>query len=1317
MNLSDTDIVKALRSITNSAGMGGYGISYRSTNTQGKTGQWAIDRIVLVDKGNSTDMPGQAGSGGHQQKDNKQDGETVKKSKTIEKEPYFDRRLNRYVEVVKGEVLARFSKNVTKEEIERFHKEKGTQTLKSYEKISVHRLKIPETETVWEFVEKHSMDVKQAYIEPVFLASQQAVMVNDPSFKSQWAIPLMQVDKAWEINSGSPDMIVAVIDTGIDISHPDLKNKVISGVDIVNGNSAVMDDNGHGTYVSGIIAAEANNSIGVAGISWKSRLMPVKVLTASGEGSYSDLIEGIIYAVDHGARIQNLSLGGYSYSQFLGDAVQYAHSNRAVIVAAGGNENTVEQLYPAAYPNVIAVSATDPSDQRWPLSNYGSYIRLSAPGVGILSTQKGNSYGEATGTSVSTAHVSGVAALILSKNPDFSNTQVENILYQTADDLGDKGWDSYFGFGRVNALKAIEMGGIEVHDVAIADIKISPETFKAGEATKIIVTVENQGTFAEKNLSVKVSVNGEPVEEVMEITTIKQSDSIDINFAWMPVSGANELVEIMAQIEEIENEIELEDNIKTVRYNYVYSPETDIVTLYTICPPVHQWIGLQAYNKLRDNSPIKNEIKQYLPTDASSDYYSTKFSSILNCFSETYDDLQAPRDPKSALIEGVWEEDLDLFENGCFVNNYQDPNNPFKFDFHYWDPDKNEGMNNCNSAFKDAVEDRFAKGLNYYRLNLLDQAYYWLGRTAHLLMDMSVPAHTLMDPHAIPLMAGDDSYEDYTGLQLHYKEIHSGSLNTEIPDITNLQDLPYPLPDSSDGRGDLAKLFYNLAQISNDFDSDDANGKSLQFGNGKFRFARGREALMPGKVVSRVEYWYWGLIYDSKIRDLTKLVDYDIVQNDCEYRIYFYQSFYDLINNTPDYVNVIYTDGTSQSISKPPSDLDENLLPDIFEEPLKCIYQPALQARAIGHVAALYQLFWDTTHSSDTTITAQPLNPTNTTSATFNFTSTDAGSAFQCQLDNGGYTICTSPMIYTGLADGSHTFYVKATDVSGNTDPTPASYTWTIDATPPVTTASPRGGTFTSAQTVTLSAGELATIFYTSDGTTPTIVSSSIYSVPINISATTTLKFFAMDSLGNSETVKTETYTITCTPTSKTTTFISPTSNFKGATGVAQTIMVKVMGNCNKPVKGSSITVTFNNGDNPVTPTDKGEGYYSADWSPQHTGTVTITVNDISITGKIGTTPGPVVDEDETYPYNGAAINDNHRVPMDTSIRIRMRDSDGIDFDTIQMMVEGKTYTYNSASDNNRLRIKEVQTGDRKDIWVLYDPAGGEFSFDQIVGT
>jgi len=275
----------------------------------------------------------------------------------------------------------------------------------------------------------------------------------------------------------------------------------------------------------------------------------------------------------------------------------------------------------------------------------------------------------------------------------------------------------------------------------------------------------------------------------------------------------------------------------------------------------------------------------------------------------------------------------------------------------------------------------------------------------------------------------------------------------------------------------------------------------------------------------------------------------------------------------------------------------------------------------------------------DTFITAWPPGQTNSTSAGFSFTSTETGSTFECQLDGGGYSSCTSPVNYSGLTEGNHTFEVRATDVAGNTDPTPARYTWTIDTS----------------------------------------------------------------------------NTSTCTSTSQTITFVSPTSGFKGIAGVGQMIMVKVVDNCDVPVQGLSLTASFDNGDGPVTLSDNGQGFYSAIWVPQHAGSVTIMVGDASVNGTVEVNSGPQVDEDETYPYKGAGISDSHRVPFNTSVLIRIKDTDGIRLDSIQLTIEGKAYTYSSASNNNRLRIKEVKAGDTRDIWVVYDPEMGEFGFDQVI--
>ncbi len=234
------------------------------------------------------------------------------------------------------------------------------------------------------------------------------VVPDDPLFESQWALETIDAAKAWEVTTGNQSVIVAVIDAGSNANHPDLSGKVVPGRNIIKQNNDTLDDHGHGTAMAGVIAAATNNTIGMAGLCWECRLMPVKVLDAFGVGTYADVIEGILWAADNGARILNLSLGGYVYSQLMADAVDYVYAAGAVIVAAGGNEDTSDPLYPAAYPNVIGVSATDLGDSDWSPSNQGAYIKLSAPGAGVLTTALNEDYTVTTGTSLSAAHISAV---------------------------------------------------------------------------------------------------------------------------------------------------------------------------------------------------------------------------------------------------------------------------------------------------------------------------------------------------------------------------------------------------------------------------------------------------------------------------------------------------------------------------------------------------------------------------------------------------------------------------------------------------------------------------------------------------------------------------------------------------------------------------------------------------------------------------------------------------------------------------------------------------------------------------------------------
>ena len=330
-----------------------------------------------------------------------------------------------------------------------------------------------------------------AFAELDYLATA-AEVPNDPDWGNQWSPAQVGLPAAWNVTTGSAGIIIAAVDSGLYLGHPDLAGKVwmnpseIPGnwvdddgngkVDDVNGwhfyqqwtpdgyipagNANVTDDFGHGTHVAGIAAAATNNGIGIAGVSSGTRVMPVKVLDQYGNGWYSDIADGIVYAADNGAKIINLSLGGAAASQTLCQAAAYAQQKGALLVAATGNTGAAV-LYPAACDGVLAVAATDRSDQRASFSNYGPEVDLAAPGVDIYSTWPWlDGYFTKSGTSMAAPHVSGVAALVWSRWPALDNVAVSTQITETAADVDVKGWDPYTGWGRLDAAAAVASGGV-----------------------------------------------------------------------------------------------------------------------------------------------------------------------------------------------------------------------------------------------------------------------------------------------------------------------------------------------------------------------------------------------------------------------------------------------------------------------------------------------------------------------------------------------------------------------------------------------------------------------------------------------------------------------------------------------------------------------------------------------------------------------------------------------------------------------------------------------------------------------------------------
>lgn len=356
-------------------------------------------------------------------------------------------------------ILVKFKSTASQADIAVIHRQNGAKVRQSIPGIGVQEIALPAGAEVGSSLEQYRSHSQVAYAEPNFVA-QRFMTPNDTLYAKQWNLAKINAPTAWDVSQGGYGPI-AIVDTGIDASHSDLGGEVSGGYNFVNDTNDTSDDNGHGTHVAGIIAGVTNNSNGVASIGYKGGLMPVKVLDASGSGTYGDVANGIVYATDRGAKIINLSLGGSSASRTLQSAVSYAEQKGVIVVAAAGNNGNNASVYPADYPGVIAVSATTSSDGLASFSSYGSNITVSAPGVGVISTYNNGGYATMSGTSMAAPEVAGLLGLALSHSA-ISSSMLLGYLEQSADKIGSypynaSGWNQYFGYGRINAGKLMQL--------------------------------------------------------------------------------------------------------------------------------------------------------------------------------------------------------------------------------------------------------------------------------------------------------------------------------------------------------------------------------------------------------------------------------------------------------------------------------------------------------------------------------------------------------------------------------------------------------------------------------------------------------------------------------------------------------------------------------------------------------------------------------------------------------------------------------------------------------------------------------------------
>jgi subtilisin family serine protease len=390
---------------------------------------------------------------------------------------------------VAGELLVGLRAGVSRTRAEEVYGKRGARLRREYSPINVHVLAVPAAlqdaiEHARSLLPEIQFVKKNRWLAP-------DLTPNDSLYPNQWHLQKIAAPLAWNILQGTPGVTIAILDSGVDATHPDLAAKLVPGYNFYDNNTNTADVYGHGTMVAGVAAALSNNGIGVASVAWQNPLMPLRVTDTQGYASVSTIAQALIWAADHGAKVFNLSFSGVAGSATIRNAAQYAVSKGGIVVAAAGNCGCSDPT--AENPYVLSVSATDSNDALASFSSRGPFVDLSAPGVSIYTTTRGGGYGPASGTSFSSPITAGVIALIMSANPNLTPNEIETFLEATTDDLGTAGYDSSFGFGRVNAHEAL---------ATVVGVPPAPSDTASPTAT---ITSPNNGAIVSGSITVNVS--------------------------------------------------------------------------------------------------------------------------------------------------------------------------------------------------------------------------------------------------------------------------------------------------------------------------------------------------------------------------------------------------------------------------------------------------------------------------------------------------------------------------------------------------------------------------------------------------------------------------------------------------------------------------------------------------------------------------------------------------------------------------------------------------------------------------------------------
>ena len=423
----------------------------------------------------------------------------------------------------KGRVLVQPRAGLTDVELDKVLKVHGGRSKQKIPGLNVHIVELPANANemaVAQLLARHP-HIKSAELDWLVAPSQ---LTNDTYFASAWHLPKIQAPTAWDSTTGA-GVTIAILDSGVDGTHPDLAARMVPGWNFYDNNSNTADIFGHGTKVAGAAAAIGNNGSGVAGVAWNAKIMPVRVADATGYAYWSTMATALTWAADNGARVANISFSVQG-STTVQSAAQYMKNKGGVVINSAGNTGAIDSTL--ASDTMISVAATDSADARAGWSSYGPYVDLAAPGVGIWTTTMGGGYGAVNGTSFSSPVTAGVVALMKAANPALSPANVESILKSTAVDLGSAGYDEYFGYGRINASAAVAQ--------ALAFVASD------GQAPSVTITAPGAGTvkgLVPVNVSASDNIGVTKVELYAKGALVAVDNIAPFAFSWDTTTGAD----------------------------------------------------------------------------------------------------------------------------------------------------------------------------------------------------------------------------------------------------------------------------------------------------------------------------------------------------------------------------------------------------------------------------------------------------------------------------------------------------------------------------------------------------------------------------------------------------------------------------------------------------------------------------------------------------------------------------------------------------------------------------------------------------------